>query len=141
MVGLKFDDLKIVESRHWVVYLDQNQCYLGKSIIWCKDDVNDLLEMSREERDDFFNVAQKLKSVLVKLFKPGLFNYNSLGNENPHLHVHIIPRYKTKRIFEGVTFEDLRFGKSPRPFENPTITEEVVLRIRDSIRNSLAELG
>lgn len=130
-----FQKFLIKEYKHWKVYIHQDQGTLGRSYLWCKrEDAIDFLEMTNREKDEFFEVAKALKVAVMKLFKPDLFNYASLGNETNHLHVHIIPRYAKDREFAGTIFQDPRWGHSYRTREDFTITEEKLYKIRDAIQ-------
>ena len=73
--------------------------------------------MTREEREEFFCIAKEVNVALKKLFEPDLMNYTSLGNVFRHLHVHFIPRYKKERIFNGIKFEDKRWGLNYEPYD------------------------
>jgi diadenosine tetraphosphate (Ap4A) HIT family hydrolase len=74
---------------------------------------------------------------LTRLFKPDLFNYASLGNDTHHLHVHVIPRYASPREFQGIAFEDKRWGHSYRTNPELKIADEALFRIRDGIKKFL----
>ena len=79
-----------------------------------------------------------VKNVLENVFQPDLFNYASLGNVTPHLHVHIIPRYRTLRLFENQTFIDKRWGENFAPYDpNFVISPHVRLRLKQVIRENL----
>jgi len=109
--------LKIEEFDHWNLYLNEYQCYLGRVYLLAKrEDAKDFLEMTENEKIEFFEIAKKIKRTLYELFQPDLMNYASLGNILNHLHIHFIPRYKTKRIFNGIEFEDLRWGQNYEPY-------------------------
>jgi diadenosine tetraphosphate (Ap4A) HIT family hydrolase len=103
---------------YWTIYLHPNQCYLGRCIIALKrQSVTDLLEISSEEREELFNIAKVLRLCLSALFKPDLFNYASLGNVDPALHIHLIPRYKEPRVFDSLNFTDTNWGKNYSPYD------------------------
>lgn len=93
--------------------------------------------MTNDEKEELFKIAKNLRDVLKQLFKPDLFNYASLGNVNPQLHIHLIPRYKEKRIFEGFEFFDKRWGENYAPYEDFKISQELILKIRDKIKENL----
>jgi diadenosine tetraphosphate (Ap4A) HIT family hydrolase len=45
-------------------------------------------------------------SAIYQTVKPDHMNYELLGNSNPHLHWHIIPRYKTDPRWGQPIWED-----------------------------------
>jgi len=136
----RYARFKLKEYTHWSVYLFENQCRLGRCYIWAKrtDDV-DIVEMSAEERDEFFLICGKLKAALNQLFQPTRLNYAALSNEAHHLHVHVIPRYDVDKELGGVTFKDTNKRGAPWPYDKSfTIPEELLLKIRDDIAKLLA---
>ena len=119
--------------------MHENQYYLGRIVIWAKreDDV-DMIDMSEEEREEFFEIGKKVKKVLKTLFQPDRMNYANLQNIANHLHVHIIPRYRAVRFYQGMSFVDENFGKNYAPYKNNyVIPEEVIFKIKDAIKERL----
>ena len=134
-----FQKLLIKEYKYWKVLLHHNQCYLGRCVVWCKrENVIDFFDMDKEEKKEFWDISKNLREVIQKIFKPDLFNYSSLANRTPHLHVHVIPRYKEKRIFENFTFADKRWGKNPYPYnKNFKISDNIISEIRKIIYQNI----
>ena len=116
-----------------------NQSYLGRCVIWFKrDGAIDLFNITEEEKEELWEVVNSLKKVLTALFKPDHFNYTILANTNPHLHIHLIPRYRNKRIFEKFEFIDEKFGKNPYPYnKNFELPEKIFNKIKDTIKDTL----
>ena len=85
----------------------------------------------RVEREEFFKIAKDIKDVLQKLFEPDRINCANLQNSSHHLHIHLIPRYKKSRSFDGVEFIDKRWGSNPSPYDkgfkisNSTTTKQI----------------
>ena len=136
---MNFEDLLLGESGHWKVFLHKNQHYLGRSYVWAKgEEVTDLLDITPDERNDLFGISERVKKALTEIFNPDLFNYASLGNISSHLHLHIIPRYKTPREFGGQTFVDFNWGHNYAPYDYEfEVPEELLFKIRDKIRREL----
>lgn len=134
-----FEKVLIKEYKYWDIQMHGNQSYLGRCIIWFKrDGIVDLFDITKEERDELWEIANNLKKVLIKLFKPDHFNHTALGNTTPHLHIHIIPRYKDKRVFENFEFVDEKFGKNPYPYDKGfELDEKIFNKIRDTIKDAL----
>ena len=134
-----YKELLIANFKHWQVYLHESQCYLGRSYIWAKrKDALDFFDMNAGEKKEYFEVGRALKSALTRAFKPDLFNYATLANISPHLHTHVIPRYKTEREFSGIVFRDLRWGKNYVHYDKNFKVENVILfKIRDEIKDKL----
>jgi len=100
----------------------------------------DIMEMSLEEREEFFSIGKLLKESLNDLFKPDRMNYCNLQNEANHLHIHFIPRYKEPRTFGGQEFTDGRWGKNYAPYDTVfKAPNEVIVQIRDSLKEKLVQ--
>jgi len=103
----------IKEYEYWTLYVHENQSYLGRCYLWCKrENALDLTDATEEEQNELFKILPQIKSALEKAFQTDWFNYAFLGNEDRHLHGHIIPRYEFTREFAGIIFTDDRWGKN-----------------------------
>lgn len=136
---MNYEKWLIKEYEYWSVYLHKNQYYLGRVYIWAKrKDAVDFFDMTKEEQEEYFKIGKELKKTLAGLFKPDLYNYATLANISPHLHTHFIPRYKKSREFEGIMFNDERYGKNYAPYDYDfKISEDVLIKIRNKIKKGL----
>jgi len=137
----EYDQLRIKAFEHWTLYLHKSQYFLGRTYAWAnREDAgpDDFFHMSKEESAEFIDIGNKVRAALDELWKPDLLNVTFLGNEAPHLHGHLIPRYRNPRQFDGSVFEDKVWGKNPafydREADVPLVTK---LGIRDIIRYTL----
>jgi diadenosine tetraphosphate (Ap4A) HIT family hydrolase len=55
--------------------------------------VTDLGDLTAEELAQYWRDIQHVSRAVQAVFDPCHVNYLSLGNQSPHLHVHIVPRY------------------------------------------------
>jgi len=137
---MDLENLKIKSYKYWDLYLSENQCYLGRVMLFLRKDegVEDFLAIGKEEREEFFQIGARVKAALKTLFKPDRMNYAALSNVSPRIHVHLIPRYKEPREFGGHTFRDPRFGEhyAPYPRDYP-LEEKILFSIRDAIKERL----
>ncbi len=110
-------DNPIIETKHWITFLANEQAYLGRSFITLKRHAGDLNELKEEERTDLFDVITRLESAVRVAFEPALFNLTCLMNlayqndpPDPHIHWHFIPRYNHNVEFSDLVFTDPEFG-------------------------------
>ena len=134
---------KILEKTYWTIYLAPSQRYLGTCVIALNRSCSDLSELENVEWEEFSVIVREMENVLNKLFKPSLFNWSCFKNaafrvENPHPHVHwhLIPRYKDITVFNGMEFEDLDFGYIPQPIKHE-ISEYDMDMMRTKIQENL----
>jgi diadenosine tetraphosphate (Ap4A) HIT family hydrolase len=122
----------------WSIYINENQSYLGRCIVWCKrEKALDLTEATSEEQKELFVILDDLKNAVTKAFSPDWFNYSFLGNEMRHLHGHFIPRYAKAREFLGVIFEDKLWGHNYKTDHNFKISESILTAIQTKIKSLL----
>jgi diadenosine tetraphosphate (Ap4A) HIT family hydrolase len=132
---LKF---KIKDYKYWSVYINPNQSYLGRCVIWCRrENAIDLADIDSLEREELFAVLKEVRDALDKIFKPDLFNYCFLGNETKHLHCHFIPRYASIREFGEVIFKDERWGHNYRTNHDFNIPDDLLEKIKSEISSKL----
>ncbi len=66
---------------------------------WCilsfsPSDATSIDVLSEDEYTAFMRDLRATSSALRQVLNPDHMNYELLGNSNPHLHWHVIPRYK-----------------------------------------------
>lgn len=76
------------------LYLTKDQALLGRCVLIYKDHVTELYEMEANEQQMYYADMLKVATALNKAFKPDKMNYIILGDLSPHLHWHLVPRYK-----------------------------------------------
>lgn len=104
-VGCRFDAPRPDVTDEWVLvsrlrvstlYLNRNQTYRGQCILIldlrhaCRPD-----ELAPEEWSGFCTDLHRAERAVHHVVQPDHMNVVSLGNVMPHLHWHIIPRYRT----------------------------------------------
>ncbi len=140
----QYEKFIIKEYQYWVLLLNEDQRYLGRSIVWLRrpGEMQDLFEIHPQEEFELFRIGSNFKSALKKLWQPDLMNYPWLGNfiheHGGHGHMHLIPRYKEKRDFASTTFTDGRWGQNYAPYTKHRLHDDILAKIRDAIRETLS---
>jgi diadenosine tetraphosphate (Ap4A) HIT family hydrolase len=88
-------NLIFFESRISVGKLNPDQFFKGYSFVTLKTHEEELYQMTERSRKHFLEDMSRVATALAKTFNPDKMNYELLGNGMPHLHWHLIPRYKT----------------------------------------------
>lgn len=134
----EFEDVWVKNYAYWNLQVHTNQYYLGRSILKLKRHVVDITEMNMDEREELFNqVLPEVKNALDELFNPDLYNYASLGNSCPHLHFHVIPRYKSNRTFNGRDFVDENWDSHWKPDYEHDVSQETIQKLRENMEEHL----
>ena len=106
-------------------------------VIWNRH-VSEMSELTYGERDLLMNLVFAVERAIKSTMEPFKINLASLGNQVPHLHWHVIPRYKDDAFFPNTAW-------SARARETPAaIIWERQKRAADlpmAIRAAIAELA
>lgn len=90
----------------------------------------ELYRLSDKDRKSFLEDMSRISRALSEAFNPDKMNYELLGNGMPHLHWHLIPRYKTD------AFWGRPIWSGPRHQKRLTREDyvEMVAMIKDKLR-------
>ena len=61
----------------------------------------EMTQLLEEERGQIMEALWALEASLLEVMKPSKVNIASLGNMTPHIHWHVIPRYRDDAYFPG----------------------------------------
>ena len=103
----------------------------GRVILAHKKHVSELIELTDEERNDYFADVAKVARAIHKVFNPDKVNYGAYGDTGHHLHFHIVPKYKGGEEW-GSTFE-MNSGKT-------ILTDAEYEEMAEAIRQALKEV-
>lgn len=85
----------IAELETGYVVLADHQTYRGYTLFLCKRHACELHELEPLFRQSYLAEMSQVAHAVYKAFYPNKLNYELLGNTDPHLHWHIIPRMKS----------------------------------------------
>lgn len=63
--------------------------------------VKEMTDLETDGRDRLMRIVFEVERALRELLRPDKINLASLGNQVPHLHWHVIPRYRDDPHFPG----------------------------------------
>lgn len=101
-------------------------------VIW-RDHVTEISDLTGAEQRHLMSVVSAVESALRGLYQPDKINLASLGNVVPHLHWHIIPRWRDDRHFPKPIWAVPERDRSPT---RPTVPDKI---LHDTIVQVLAE--
>ena len=78
--------------RSWLI-LGDAQFYRGYSVLLAKRHINEMHLMPRGEAHELIDELMAVGKTLERVIKPLKLNYECLGNQEPHVHWHVFPRY------------------------------------------------
>lgn len=84
------------------LYVFKEQSHPGRLILAHDKHISEMIELSDEERNDFFADIAKAAKAIHKVFKPNKVNYGAYGDAGCHLHMHLVPKYEGGFEWGGV---------------------------------------
>ena len=84
------------------VYIFKEQSHPGRVIVAHKKHVSEIIELTDEERNQFFKDINTVSNAIHKVFNPDKVNYGAQGDTGHHLHFHLVPKYKDDFEWTGV---------------------------------------
>ena len=92
-------ELRIVELDHCHVLLNRDQFFPGYTLVFTREHVTELFHLDRDTRAAVMEEVAAVAFGLYKLFGPDKMNYELLGNMVPHMHWHLVPRFRSDRLW------------------------------------------
>ena len=84
-------------------------------VIWDRH-VKETTDLGADDRQQMMRVVFAVERALIQVLQPEKVNLASLGNQVPHLHWHVIPRFKDDPHFPyAVWGRKMREGGHPLP--------------------------
>jgi len=98
----KWDDepeLRIAELARCRVFLNRDQFFPGYCFVVAREHVTELFQLDPAARSAVIEEVNSTAAALYRLFKPDKMNYELLGNMVPHMHWHLVPRFRSDRLW------------------------------------------
>lgn len=83
-------------------FLFREQTYHGRCLVAYNGHVNDLNELTDEERNAFMADVAKVTRAMQKVFNPEKINYGAYSDKLSHLHFHLAPKYVDGPDYGGI---------------------------------------
>lgn len=99
--------LRIAELEQCYVLLNRDQFFPGYTFVVAKKHVTELFHLDREARQAVIEEVNLVAEALYKLFRADKINYELLGNMVPHMHWHLIPRYRDDTFWPKPVWSEL----------------------------------
>ncbi|MEK9771566.1 MAG: HIT family protein [Nitrosomonadales bacterium] len=93
--------------------------------------IKEISDLSETDFSQLFNILKIVEKALILVFRPEKINLASLGNQTPHLHWHIIPRFLNDSFYPNSIW-----GKKNRNFNQMT-TKEEISKVTDYLNHHL----
>ena len=82
-----------------VAALCPDQAVRGRCLVTLRDHVTELFQLTPAMRTAFLEDVARVAEALFRTVAPVKINYALLGNVVPHMHWHIIPRFREDGLY------------------------------------------
>jgi diadenosine tetraphosphate (Ap4A) HIT family hydrolase len=95
--------IEIAPMQVSTLYLFKEQTYRGRCVVAYRAHVNELFELSDAELALFTQDVARAAKAMQAAFGATKINYGAYSDKLPHLHMHLVPKYKDGPSW-GTTF-------------------------------------
>ena len=137
---MEYEQFKIKRFDLWDLYLHKNQFpYLGRCYASAiREDAELVTDMETIEAEELFSIViPEWHKAVSRLFGDSRPNVAILGNDWPHLHAHLIPRFTYTKQFYGMDFTDPNPKGNYSPYPKREIYLDVLLTIKEDIKREI----
>jgi len=133
-----YPDTLVREYEHWCVLLRPAQVTLGSLVLICKQDVTQFSDISGDAFAEMGQVIKDIETALKIVSRYEKINYLMLMMVDPHVHMHVIPRYSKPREFEDVSFSDTGWPAVPQLGDGFKPEPDVFAQLLASVKKAFA---
>ena len=112
----------LYEGKLWRLVLNRDQRLLGKCFLVARRHVEAVADPTQEEWCALHLHLARVTCAIVAAFQPVHLDYAFLQNQDRHVHLHVIPRYREKRSFAGLPSTD---PDCPAHYSVPSVAAEL----------------
>ena len=134
--GTLIPETVIRQGATWTMAVNRNQNLLGKTMLVLERPCSAVVDLSPAEWAELHAELRELVLALERCFAPDHVNFAFLMNQAALVHLHVIPRYQSERIWNGEIFEDPHWGSSFGS-EQRALGPDVLAELARQIRNEL----
>lgn len=97
--------IEIMHLPHSMVFFFRDQKNPGRCVVAYKEHYRELYEIPEKDFHGYMNEVRAVSRAVSELYKPDKLNYAVYGDGVPHVHFHIVPKYKNG-VSWGGPFDD-----------------------------------
>jgi diadenosine tetraphosphate (Ap4A) HIT family hydrolase len=126
----------VEEGATWTIAVNRNQNLLGKCLVVLKRPCRAVPDLTPDEWTALHATLARVSQGIERCFHPDRLNYAFLMNEDPQVHMHVLPRYRGPREWNGQRFDDPHWGRAPGHEQHPLAPDDLE-RLATEIRRDL----
>jgi diadenosine tetraphosphate (Ap4A) HIT family hydrolase len=126
----------VAETTHWCILARPQQVTLGALVMAAKSDVHSFQKLTQEAFADMHRATAIIENGLKRFRNYDKMNYLMLMMVDPHVHMHVLPRYATSQEFAGTTFRDAGWPGAPDLSSAPALDPDTFGKLLAALKES-----
>ncbi|MEK7204458.1 MAG: HIT family protein [candidate division NC10 bacterium] len=123
-------ELRIAELSVSTAFLYPDQAFRGRCLLTLREHYTELFQLTPAMRTALMEDVSRIAEALFRALNPIKMNYDLLGNLVPHIHWHVIPRFREDGMYPKPTW-----AGQPAPITlAATERDALIARIRQDLR-------
>ena len=116
------------DARCRVILIDDPD-YAGLCRVIWQTHVKEMTDLTAADQSHLFAVVLAVEAQLLELLQPAKINLASLGNQVPHLHWHVIPRFADDAHFPAPIWATRRRTAALRDIDVYRLAQGLAVRL------------
>jgi diadenosine tetraphosphate (Ap4A) HIT family hydrolase len=133
-----FPKTLVAETAYWCILARPQQVTLGSLVLAAKSDVQSFRALPPEAYADMQKATALIENGLKAFRSYDKINYLMLMMVDPHVHMHVIPRYADNQEFDGVAFNDTGWPSAPDLKSAPALSETQFSNLVSALKATIA---
>ena len=125
----------VCDYRHWCVLLRPAQATLGSLVLAAKSEERAFSALPDDAFTEFPLVIREIERGSKAFRAYDRINYLMLMMIDPHVHFHVVPRYATVQLFDGVRFADPGWPGPPDLKTATDVPDDVRARLLHAVQH------
>jgi diadenosine tetraphosphate (Ap4A) HIT family hydrolase len=123
------------EYESWCVLVRPSQVTLGALVLVAKSDAPAFSAIGVAAFTELDRVVRDIEASLNLFRAFERINYLMLMMVDPHVHFHVLPRYSTVQVFNGIEFEDRGWPAMPDMRHSPRLEDANLAALVEAIKS------
>ena len=128
----------VKEHDHWCILLRPQQITLGSLILAAKSESTAFADLPRAAFVELATVIPEIEHSLQRFNPYNKINYLMLMMVDPHVHLHVIPRYAGSQVFDDIEFPDKGWPGQADLKSAPELTDKLRKNLLWTLQLSLS---
>jgi diadenosine tetraphosphate (Ap4A) HIT family hydrolase len=103
----------VKEHDHWCILLRPQQVTLASLVLAAKSQATAFSDLPPPAFTELSFIIPEIESSLQRFNPYNKINYLMLMMVDPHVHMHVLPRYENPQFFDGIEFKDVGWPGQP----------------------------